>query len=425
MTTKTVLIITYYWPPAGGPGVQRWLKFVKYLPEFTINPIVYCPENPSYPIIDESLVNDINSDVVVIKQPISEPYKLALLLSKKSKVISKGIISDKKKQSFVERLMLYIRGNYFIPDARKSWVKPSVKYLQEYIKVHNIDTVITTGPPHSLHLIGLELKKRLNVTWLADFRDPWTTIGYHKKLKLTKSSQRKHKQLEAEVLQTANHIIVTSENTKTQFKSLTQQPITVITNGFDEENFNQVELDSKFSISHIGSLLSERNPEILWTVLGELIEEVEGFEEKLQLNFIGIVSKDVLDSAEKFISKTCLSNIGYVPHNEAVEFQKKSQLLVLIEIDSEDTKVIIPGKLFEYLNAKRPLIALGPKGSDVERIINDTNSGAYFNYNEKANLKSHILQQYNLFLKKALVSNAKGIEKYSRFNLTKTLAELL
>ena len=187
---KKVLIITYYWPPAGGPGVQRWLKFVKYLPEFGIEPIVYCPQNPNYPIIDTSMVSEVSSKLEVIQKPINEPYKLAQLVSKsKTSKLSKGIINGEKKQTILEQILLFIRGNFFIPDARVSWVKPSVSFLYDYIKTHKIDTIITTGPPHSLHLIGLQLKRMHQLKWITDFRDPWTQIGYHKKLKLTPLSK--------------------------------------------------------------------------------------------------------------------------------------------------------------------------------------------------------------------------------------------
>ncbi|MGB1309384.1 MAG: glycosyl transferase family 1, partial [Oceanihabitans sp.] len=149
---KKVLIISYYWPPAGGPGVQRWLKFVKYLPDFNVQPIVYIPKNPNYPIIDSSLLSEVNSTTTILRQPIKEPYKLAKLFSKKkTKSISKGLITESKRQTFIEKLLLFIRGNFFIPDARKSWVNPSVNFLSKYIKENKIETVITTGPPHSLH----------------------------------------------------------------------------------------------------------------------------------------------------------------------------------------------------------------------------------------------------------------------------------
>ncbi len=423
---KKALIITYYWPPAGGPGVQRWLKFVKYLPQFNVEPIVYIPENPNYPLLDESLASEISDDVTIIKHPIKEPYKLAGLFSKKSsKTISKGIISEKENQSVIEKLLLYIRGNFFIPDARKSWVKPSVAFLSDYIRKEGIHTIITTGPPHSLHLIGLQLKKSLGVKWLADFRDPWTGIGYHKQLKLTKRSQQKHKELEKQVLNSADEIIVTSHVTKTEFENITNTPIEVITNGYDYEPVEKVELDSKFSLAHIGSLLSKRNPEVLWQVLRDLVKEDDGFSKDFQLNFVGAVSENVLKSINKYNLSDYIDNIGYVSHNKSIMFQKKSQLLLLIEINSKDTKCIIPGKLFEYMVSNRPIVALGPKGSDVEKIIKETNTGNYFYYEDYDALKSVLLNHYKAFKNNSLQSHAIGLQKYSRKKLTEQLAVLI
>lgn len=423
---KKALIITYYWPPAGGPGVQRWLKFVKYLPDFNIEPIVYIPENPRYPLRDNSLSSEVSSALTIIKQPINEPYKLADLFSEKtSRTISKGVISEKKTQSFVEKLLLYIRGNFFIPDARKGWIKPSVVFLSEYISKENIETIITTGPPHSLHLIGLKLKEQLGVKWVADFRDPWTTIGYHKQLKLTESSKAKHKELEKQVLITADQIIVTSFKTKKEFQQITNQSIEVITNGYDKESVVDFKMDSKFTLAHIGSLLSKRNPEILWRVLSDLIAENDSFLKDLQLNFIGFVSGDVLHSIEKYHLSDYINNIGYVSHKEAIKYQKKSQILLLIEIDSDETKCIIPGKLFEYMVSNRPIVAIGPKDSDVEKIIKETNTGNYFNYTDYDLLKTTILEHYKAYKNKSLQVHPIGLQKYSRKSLTEALSKLL
>ena len=425
MQKKKVLIITYYWPPAGGPGVQRWLKFVKYLPQFGIEPIVYCPENPSYPLVDESLLAEVPSDVTIIKQEINEPYKLASFFSKDTKTISKGIIPEEKKQSIIQKALLFVRGNFFIPDARKNWIKPSVNYLSNYIKENSIDTIITTGPPHSLHLIGLQLKEKLGVKWFADFRDPWTTIGYHKQLKLTKFAEKKHKAFEKQVLNTADEIIVTSNNTKQEFQEITSKPIWVITNGYDVEKVNDVTLDKHFSIAHIGSLLSKRNPENLWQVLYELTQENEDFAKHFKLTLVGAVGESVLKSIEKNKLIDYLDKTGYVSHSQSVVFQKKSQLLLLVEIDSEDTKAIIPGKLFEYMVSERPILAIGPKDTDVEVILKETNTGDYFNYNDNELLKSKILQHFEAYKKNNLKSFPIGLQKYSRKQLTKTLAELL
>ena len=423
---KKVLIITYYWPPAGGPGVQRWLKFVKYLPKYGIQPIVYVPDNPTYPIIDNDLLKEVSDSVVIIRNKIFEPYQLASFFSKnKTKKISSGIIPNTKKQSVLDKIFLWIRGNLFIPDARVFWVKPSVSYLEKYIVENNIDTIITSGPPHSLHLIGLDLKKRLDLKWFADFRDPWTTIGYHKSLRLSSYAAVKHKQLEKEVMQTADEIIVTSKTTKTEFQVITDKPITVITNGYDTALIPAQQLDTKFTLAHIGSFLSERNPQILWTALQELLIEISSFKANLEIKLIGAISQEVLSSISDYALDSYLNNLGYVSHSEAIVHQKKSQVLLLIEIDSEDTRSIIPGKLFEYMVSGRPIIAIGPKNSDFAEIITETNSGVFFEYAEKEKLKQVIVTYYNQYLVGELKANGVGLQQYSRENLTKQLVQLL
>lgn len=423
---KKALIITYYWPPAGGPGVQRWLKFVKYLPDYGIQPIVYIPENPSYPLHDSTLLKEVPKGVTILKQPINEPYKLAEFFSKQSsKSISSGVIPKEKKQTAIQQFMLYVRGNYFIPDARKAWVKPSVAYLSDYIKKHHIQTVITTGPPHSLHLIGLQLKASLGIKWIADFRDPWTSIGYHKKLKLRTPATQKHEHMEKKVLTTADHIIVTSENTKKEFATKSGQPITVITNGYDYQQLPKTVKDQNFSLAHIGSLLSERNPKVLWKIIGQLIKEDERFKDAFVLRLIGVVSDDVLNEIRQFIPENNIDIVGYVNHKQALVHQRQSQLLLLIEIDSEDTKAIIPGKLFEYMVAETPIIAVGPEDSDVEQIIKYTNTGCYFGYDAERELKAHLRSCFEDYRNSTLSIHPIGLQQYSRKVLTQKLAELI
>ena len=421
-----VLIITYYWPPAGGPGVQRWLKFSKYLPDFDIQPIVYIPENPTYPIVDANLEKEVSDKVIILKNKIFEPYQLASVFSKnKTRKISSGIIPNQKKQTFLEKTLLWIRGNLFVPDARVFWVKPSVGYLEKYIIDNNIDIVITSGPPHSLHLIGMKLKEKLNITWFADFRDPWTSIGYHKALRLSTKAERKHKALEFRVLNTADNIIVTSKTTKKEFAVITNKKITVITNGYDNEPVTKSMPDAKFSMAHIGSFLSERNPVILWESIMELLHEIPDFKSHLELKLIGAVSQEVLDTLSQFNLESYINNLGYVSHSEAVNHQRNSQVLLLIEINSEETKSIIPGKLFEYMVSNRPIIAIGPKDSDFAEIITETNTGVFFEYTEKEKLKNTILLYYNQFLEGKLQSYGVGLQKYSRKNLTKELVQLI
>ena len=423
---KKLLIIAYYWPPAGGPGVQRWLKFVKYLPDYNIQPIVFIPENPTYPIIDNGLKSEVSEKAIIIKNKIFEPYGLASFFGKnKTKKISSGIIPNQKKQSFLEKTLLWVRGNIFIPDARFLWVKPSVKYLKKYIEENQIDTIVTSGPPHSLHLIGLQLKKDMDLKWFADFRDPWTTIGYHKSLKLSSYAEKKHKTLEREVLNSADTIIVTSKTTKTEFQALTSKPIEVITNGYDVEKIERQPLDDKFTLAHIGSFLSERNPKILWQALQELVSENADFKNDFRLKLIGATSQEVLDTIASFELNAYVQNLGYISHQEAVKHQRKSQVLLLIEINSQDTKSIIPGKLFEYLVSERPIIAIGPEGSDFAEIIITTNTGVFFNYNEKEKLKAQLLKYYQEYQNQNLKVHAVGLQQYSRKSLTEQLAKLI
>lgn len=425
---QKVLIITYYWPPAGGPGVQRWLKFVKYLRDFEVEPIVYVPENPYYPIIDKSFEAEIPNRITIVKQPIKEPYQLAGIFSKKeSKTISSGIIKDEKQQGFLQKMMLWVRGNLFIPDARMLWVKPSVKFLSTYLKEHHIETIITTGPPHSLHLIGKQLKENLKLNWIADFRDPWTKIGYHQKLKLTKASQQKHLRLERGVLQTADHILTTSFTTKKDFSRITKKPITVITNGFDDDEVKEVVLTEKFRLSHIGSLLSERNPLELWKALHELVAEKEDFANDFELVLAGKVSESVVSSIKDHQLGSYLIEKGYLSHEESLIQQRKAQILLLIEIDKEETQGIIPGKFFEYLKANRPILAMGPKNWDVIRLLEETQAGKYFNYTSKEEIKHQVYAWYQEYKsgKLRVNSSAEKIEQFHRKKLTEKLANVI
>ena len=423
---KKVLIISYYWPPAGGPGVQRWLKFATYLTDFGIKPVIYVPENPTYPIVDKSLLTEVPKELEILREPIIEPYAWAKIFSKKhTETISSGIISEEKKQSLLQKIMLYIRGNFFIPDARKFWIKPSVRFLGKYISENKIDIIITTGPPHSLHLIGLALKAKTRLPWITDFRDPWTGIGYHDKLKLTDSSQKKHKALERKVLQNCDHIITTSPTTKSDFKKITDTPITCITNGFELEGDLKIDQDIEFSLSHIGSLLEKRNPLILWKVLGNLKKEDKNFEKALKIKLAGRVSETVIASIKSYGLEENLELVGYVTHKEALKLQRKSQVLLLIEINSEETKAIIPGKVFEYLAARRPILAIGPENADFFEIVTSTDSGNCFTYQEEEELKKQVLHWYKIYSTEGLPDNTGNISSYTRKNLTQKLAQLI
>lgn len=423
---KKVLIIAYYWPPAGGPGVQRWLKFAKYLPEFGIEPIIYTPENPSYPVTDESLVDEIPANIAVIRHPIIEPHKWAELFSKKqTQTISSGIISESHNQSILQKWMLYIRGNFFIPDARFLWVKPSIKKLQKIIREQNIKTVITTGPPHSMHLIGLGLKKQTHIQWMADFRDPWTSMWYFNQLKLNKRSLKKHKNLEKKVLKSADEIIVTTRGVQKEFQSKTDQNVTVITNGFDNDSaISSTELDADFTLSHIGSFFSIENLKFLWEAIRELTEENEAFKRSFKLRLIGKNNPELRNELNRFNLLDYTEDLGYLPHSEVLQYQQQSQVL-LLQYTNEETKGIIPGKLFEYIQSARPVLAIGPKGWEAGEILKETQTGMYYYFSEKERIKQGIFQYFEAYQQGKLRVNAQNILPFHRRNLTEKLSKLI
>lgn len=425
MQAKPILIVLYYWPPAGGPGVQRWLKFAKYLPEWGYHPIIAYPKGAAYPIIDKQLLSEIPNDISLIEIPITEPLNwLKKMGLKSAKTFSQGVIKPKSKQTLVERLLWWMRANFFIPDARVTWISTAVKHLDAFLTQNKVDTLITTGPPHSLHLIGQQLKAKHKLRWIADFRDPWTSIGYHAQLPLTHLAKQKHQRLEKQVLESADLLLVTSKGTAKEFKDLTSTPIQVITNGFDIPINTQLTDNPKFSLAHIGSFLSERNPKGLWRVLSELTKN-EDFARDLQLDFAGIVSPEIEQTLKAFGLSSFVCTHGYLSHEQAIALQRQAQVLLLIEIDAKETASIIPGKLFEYMASGRPILALGPNNSDIADLLLETQSGVFFNYQQEEALKKLILQWYALFKEGGLSLQPKSIDKFSRKNLTKQLADIL
>lgn len=418
-----VLIVTYYWPPAGGPGVQRWLYFASYLRDFGIQPVIYTPENPHYPILDPDLESQVPSGIRVIRTKIWEPYRLAGFLSRKgTQRISSGIL-DREKPSRLERLMRWIRGNLFIPDARKFWVKPSVKFLGSLLLEEGITTVITTGPPHSMHLIGLALKRSTGIRWVADFRDPWTSIGYHEALYPGRRARKKHLELEKKVLLGADAIVTTSGQTREEFLKITDRPIHVITNGYSGARNQQGQPEGSFRLAHIGSLLSGRNPLALWKALRNLVRENGDFRKDLQIELTGLVSEEVLRSIREHDLEPFLKQAPYVPHAEALEKQRKAQVLLLLEIDSDKTKGIIPGKLFEYMAASRPVLAIGPEGWEAGELLGVCGCGAAFGYGEQEAIEAKLLEWYHAYREGTLTVQGAQVSRFHRRALTERLVK--
>ena len=426
---KKVLIITYYWIPSGGAGVQRWVKFAKYLRQYGWEPIIYTPQNPEYPTIDHSFEKDIPADITVLKTPIWEPYNVYRnLTGKKNQAINAGFISENKKQGWKDKLSIWIRGNFLIPDPRRFWIKPSVGFLSDYLKENPVDAIITTGPPHSMHLIGMGLKKNFpSLPWVADFRDPWTNIDFYKDLNLTWLADKIHHKLEREVLQKADTVLVVSRGMEEEFALMKPKKLRVITNGYDESDVQvgTLTLDGRFSISHIGTLNAARNPRIVWKVLSEICAENVDFNKDLQIQLVGKVDFSVLEDIQSYGLQEQLLKIDYLSHSEAIAKQNSSQVLMLLINQSGNAKGILTGKFFEYLAAKRPILAVGPTDGDAAVVLNETGAGVIVDFADEQETKTAILNYYNQYKKGTLSVQSESVERFSRRSLTGELAGLL
>jgi hypothetical protein len=428
---KKVLIITYYWPPSGGSGVQRWLKMSKYLPEAGWQPVIYTAENAEYPVEDPSLERDVSPDAIVIKHPIVEPYNAykKFLGIKKDKKIKAGFLSTEEKSSFKENIARWIRGNFFIPDARRWWVRPSVKYLLTYLSNHPVDAIISTGPPHSMHLIGLKLHEKTGLPWVADFRDPWTEIDFYNELKLTRWADRKQHKMEREVLTKATEVVTVSRNWAKGLEQLGAKNVIVIENGFDflqKEIEEEIPLTEKFTISHVGVIGPSRNAPNLWKVLGQMINETNTFKNDLEIRLIGQIDFSVTKSLQEngLFSNTVM--IPYIPHEDVINKQFESQILLLLINNTNNSKGILTGKFYEYLYTGRPILAIGPMDSDIANVIKETLSGEIVNYDDIKGLKNIITKFYNQFLSKELIKKEQSdIYRFSRKHLALKYGNLL
>jgi len=423
------LIISYYWPPSGGAGVQRWLKFVKYLRNFAWEPVLFVPKNPEYPETDNSLEKDIPDNIEIIRHPIWEPYNLykKLIGHRKEERINAAFLSEKKKNRFLENISVWIRGNLFVPDARKFWINSSVRYLSNYLKDHPVSVIISTGPPHSMHLIAMPLAQKFSIPWMVDFRDPWTNIDFYKDLKLSRWADKNHRTLEKQVLEKANSVVVISKTMAEDFRKIYDRKYEVITNGFDEEDLIEPSflMDKKFSIAHIGTLVSTRNPVSLWEALKELIAEQDDFAKDLEIKLVEKIDFSVTSAIHSYGLTNYLNKIDYLPHNEVVKCQRQSQVLLLIINNTPNSKMILTGKFFEYLAAKRPILCLGPEDGDAAEILNETRSGLLSGFHDINGMKHNILFFYNKYKHGNLTSKSLDINRFSRKELTRQITGVL
>lgn len=425
---KRVLIISYYWPPTGGSGVQRWVKFAKYLPELGWQPVIYTPENPEQLAVDTSLEAEIPAEAEVVKTHITEPYELYkkfLRRSGHSKEAVEVNPVNAQNKTFAQKAAMWVRGNFFRPDPRCLWIRPSVKFLKRYLKEHPVDLIVSTGPPQSMHIIGMKLSRETGLPWIADFRDPWTRIFYFKHLSMTRATERWHEKMEKKVLDSASAVVAVSPLVQKEFQSMTQTPVELITNGFDECDFEVLGgLDEDFVVTHTGLFAADGNPTTLWKVLAAMCLQDEQFAKHLRIRLVGKTDDQVLDAIREAGLEGNLEDMGYQPHAVAIEQQRKASLLILPLRKEPEYKAVLPGKLFEYMASSRPVLGIGQPDGAMSMILNTTKTGVVLDWEDETAIAQHIEACWTRHLKGELTSEGADISQFTRRNLARRMAEL-
>ena len=440
---RRVLVISYYWPPSGGSGVQRWVKFAKYLPALGWQPVVYTPSNPEAPATDESLEAEVR-DIEVIRTRIFEPYGLYARFFRRDKAADPKVNAvDAGRRSRTGRLAMWLRGNLFIPDPKCWWIGPSVRHLLKYLRRHPVDAIVSTGPPHSMHLIARALARKTGLPWLADFRDPWTKVFYFKHLALTACSRHRHERLERQVLADASLVVAVSPMVQDEFRTMTSTPVELVTNGYDEEDYaaalekipagsgglhprpDQVSL---FRLTHTGLFARDGIPTVLWEVLAEKTASDPVFKEKLRIVLVGKTDREVLDSLAAAGLKDHVTDLGYQEHAEAVARQLEADVLLLPLRKEPEYKAVLPGKLFEYIGARRPILGIGAPDGAMADILEDFPDCPVCDWEDKAGMAAFIDRAWDAFLAGSQTGGETAgpdAARYSRRHTAVQMARLL
>jgi len=428
-----ILIIAYYWPPAGGSGVQRWLYMANHLADIPGNNVsVFVPDTQDYQVLDPTLSADISPKLTIIKRPIWDPAHFYNKAAGEKNKIGIGMSTASKQKSFTQKTGLWFRANVFIPDSRVFWVKPSYKFLKKYIEQNNIDVIVTTGPPHSIHLIGLKLKKYFDkkIIWVADFRDPWSEIYYIEVLKPSQWALNKIKKYEYKTLTNADIITVTANDLAKKFQKISNNiNIQVIENGYEKIFFEKDVLTiapSKFNIVHLGVLSQPRNPSNLWKALDEIKKQNKEFSNISEIKLIGNIDGSIIEEIKKNDLQDITQILPPVSHQESIKYQRDAAILLLIIENASSAKSIIPGKIFEYLAAGRPILGIGPTDGEVSMILGNSEYAKMIEWDDLQGIKDFILNIYKKYNDgDRLIIDYPQKEVYNRENLAKKFYNIL
>ena len=425
---KKVLIITYHWPPSGGIGVLRCLKFAKYLRDFGWEPIIFTAKDAPYQFIDTNNDRDIPHGLEIHKVPLFEPTQLFKQLSgrKKSQALQNITSNSTKKKNFFDSFAIWVRGNFFIPDARARWIKPSVRYLSRYLEINKVDAILTDGPPHTNTVIGMRLAQKFNIPWLADFQDPWTQVDYYAKMRIGKRADKRHHELEQEVFKAASKITIASPTWKHQLEEIGASNVGVIYYGYDEDDFSNFvpKTTDKCTIFHGGLLGVDRKPSSFLKALSELLKNHSELKSIVRLRLAGEVDFNVVEEIKKYNLEDNTDLLGMIPRKDVIKELEIASLLLLPINKSENAKGRVPGKLFELLRSHKPILVFGPDDGDVKTIVEKKRKGRSFQY-ENFDGIYHFLEQSLAFNNVDNFDSNESLIEFSNKEITGQIANYL
>ncbi|MFN3780611.1 MAG: glycosyltransferase [Candidatus Kapaibacteriota bacterium] len=430
---KKLLIVAYYFPPSGGPGVQRVLKYTKYLPEFGWQPIILTVENGTFPALDYSLLDEIPKNVTIVRTKIYEPYELYRIFTGKPKstAIDVNVIrKEGQKLTLQERIAEFIRATLFIPDARVGWLLTAKSKAVEICKKYNVDAIYSSSPPYTCSLIARYVKRKLGIPWIAGFRDPWT--GFISTPKRWFLPAIIDKNLEQSVFSEADLVEVAwlgiKKDALSKFPHLPESKFIHIPNGYDPADYPNIEYEpnSVFTLTYTGSMYGRRNPQSLFKALEKLVFDGMLKSEEFKIRLIGRFGAEVMQMIESTSIKSCVEVVPYLPHNESLNQLMKSDALLLIVDEAKDSSEIVPGKVYEYLGTGKPILAIAPTDGAVAKLISETKSGFVAHQSDIDLIGKNFLKLFNLWKEKTLHQpDSLEIAKYSRKRHTEKLAEYL
>jgi glycosyltransferase involved in cell wall biosynthesis len=425
---KRVLIITYYWPPSGGIGVQRSLRFAKYLRTFGWEPVICTAQDPEYPVIDEANARHVPEGAEVLRTPIWEPYNIyKWMMGKKKEERITDVFVEEQRAGFRAKLGIWIRGNLFIPDARRFWIRPAVRFISGYLHDHPVDALFTNGPPHSTHMIGYHLKRQFNIPWHADYQDPWTASDVYRRLMLNPVTRRIHEAMQRRIFRTADKITICSDGWKRDLEALGARDVGVIHWGFDDDEafVSAADRSVKFTIRHYGRIGPDRLVSDFWKAIADLVKERPDFDRDIEIELAGFIAEAVRDEIAAAGLSGHVKILSHMSRMDALAGMRRAQVLLLIINDEPNARGRIPGKLFEYVASRRPILVLGPDNSDAFAIVNELHAGWTCGLGQYSTVKATVLRAYEQYKKGDLPDNITPIDRYSNRNMTRLLAGFL